>query len=70
VSDDSEWYWDLDRQRAVPARERGPATRVLGPYASRHEAEHWRSLVEARNESWDEQDDDWNRDPDDETAGR
>ena len=53
------WYWDLRRQRAVRASERGPADQVLGPYATREAAEHWRERVELRNEAWDEEDERW-----------
>jgi hypothetical protein len=56
---DTEWYWDLDRGCAFPAAERGPAERMLGPYPSRHEAENWKAKVDARNESWDDADKDW-----------
>ena len=55
----TEWYWDLERDRAVPADERGPGDRVLGPYRTKGEAENWQSLVEARNEAWDNDDEEW-----------
>ena len=61
MSDDTEWYWDLVRKRAVRASERGPADQLLGPYPSRHEAENWRAKVAERNEDWDEADEEWNR---------
>ena len=32
---------------------------MLGPYATRGEAENWRSSHEARNESWDDEDEEW-----------
>ena len=59
MSADSEWYWDLNRKMAVPASERGPGDHVLGPYASRHEAENWKTKVEERNEGWDDDDEAW-----------
>lgn len=62
VSDDTEWYWDLIRNRAVRASERGPADQVLGPYPSRFEAENWKAKVEERNEGWDAADAEWNDD--------
>jgi hypothetical protein len=68
VSDDTEWYWDLGRNKAVRADERGPADLVLGPYASRAEAEDWKSLVDQRNEGWEEADEEWHRDPGDDDA--
>lgn len=55
-----QWYWDLNKQRAVLASERGPGDDTLGPYDSRGEAENWRAKVEARNDSWDDADDEWN----------
>jgi hypothetical protein len=62
VSDDAEWYWDLERKVAVPASERGPAEHFLGPYPSRFDAENWKAKVEERNEGWDEADDAWKQD--------
>ena len=55
----TEWYWDLERDRAVPADERGPGDRVLGPYRTKGEAENWRSKVESRNDEWDSDDEAW-----------
>jgi hypothetical protein len=34
----------------------------MGPYESKAEAENWRTKVDARNESWDESNDDWTGD--------
>jgi hypothetical protein len=56
---DAEWYFDLHRNMAVPASERGPGDHLLGPYASRHEAESWKAKVDERNERWDEADEAW-----------
>jgi hypothetical protein len=56
---ESTWYWDLERKVAVPADQRGPGDHMLGPYATRGEAENWQSKVEARNTAWDEQDEAW-----------
>jgi hypothetical protein len=57
----TEWYWDLERGRAVPADERGHADHMLGPYRTKAEAENWKATVASRNEAWDEQDEEWNR---------
>jgi hypothetical protein len=54
-----EWYWDLDRHMAVPADQRGPGDHTLGPYASKGEAENWKSKVDERNAVWDEADEKW-----------
>ena len=59
MSESTEWYWDLERQLAVPADERGPGDQMLGPYATKGEAENWKSTVESRNDAWDEDDDEW-----------
>ena len=58
----TDWYWDLERKRAVTADERGPGDHTLGPYRSKGEAENWKSTVEARNQSWDDDDEAWNDD--------
>lgn len=57
----TEWYWDLEHDRAVPADERGPGDRMLGPYRTKGEAENWKATVETRNESWEADDEEWNR---------
>ena len=59
MSADTEWYWDLHSGKAVPASERGPSDQLLGPYASRHEAENWKAKVDERNEGWDDDDQAW-----------
>jgi hypothetical protein len=56
---DEEWYWDLSNKVAVPARERGPSMRVLGPYPSKAAAENWRTIVEERNAIADAEDAKW-----------
>ena len=53
-----QWYFDLNRKVAVPASERGPGDHMLGPYPSRADAENWKATVEARNEAWDEAEED------------
>lgn len=59
MSNDSEWYWDLDRKVAVPASERGPGDNTLGPYPTRADAMNWKTKVEQRNEGWDDADEAW-----------
>jgi len=56
---DTEWYFDLRRGVAVPASERSKADHMLGPYRTKAEAENWKATVEARNEAWDEADEEW-----------
>jgi len=55
-----QWYFDLRRGVAVPAAQRGPGDDMLGPYATRAEAENWRNTVERRNDTWDDADEAWN----------
>lgn len=57
----TEWYWDLEKRVAVPADERGPGDHTMGPYATKGEAENWKARVEARNEAWDDADEEWDR---------
>lgn len=59
MSDSQEWYWDLNKKRAVPASERGVSDNTLGPYPTKGEAENWRSKLEQRNDDWDEADEEW-----------
>lgn len=66
------WYWDLEQHRAVPAEERGPSDHMLGPYATKVEAENWKARVETRNEAWDDEDerwDSWGDEPGSDRAG-
>ena len=60
MSEPEQWYWDLERKTAVPASERGKGENVLGPYASKAEAENWQATTEQRNEAWDDADEEWN----------
>lgn len=56
---DDEWYWDLESNVAVAAADRGPGDQVLGPYASKFEAENWKAKVEERNDEWAGADEAW-----------
>lgn len=57
---DTEWYWDLERDMAVPASDRGHPDHLLGPYRTKGEAENWKATSEARNDAWDDADEEWN----------
>jgi len=67
MTESNEWYWDLVKKEAVRADDRGPGDQTLGPYESKAEAENWKSTSEARNDAWDDADDEWNQ-PDDRDA--
>ena len=60
MSESTEWYWDLSKKAAVRADDRGPGDQTLGPYDSKAEAENWKATSEARNDAWDDADDEWN----------
>ncbi|MFN3254427.1 MAG: hypothetical protein ACE37B_01920 [Ilumatobacter sp.] len=36
-----DWYWDIDRQIAVRADNRGRHDVTIGPYPTKHDAEIW-----------------------------
>lgn len=57
---DTDWYWDLNKQIAVRADNRGIADNTLGPYPSKAEAENWKTTSEKRNDAWDSADEEWN----------
>lgn len=59
MDDTQDWYWDLVAGKAVRADERGPGDDVLGPYPTREAAENWKQRVDARNEHWDDADEQW-----------
>ncbi len=68
----TEWYWDLERKVAVRADERGPGDHTLGPYPTKGEAENWQATSEARNDTWDDADEEWESwgdDPGPDSAG-
>jgi hypothetical protein len=54
-----EWYWCLEHKAAERGDGGCPPDRRLGPYPSREAAEHWKEIVEARNEAWDAADRSW-----------
>lgn len=59
MTKDQEWYWCLEHEVAEPADSGCPPDRRWGPYPSREEAERWEERVDARNQEWDAEDEDW-----------
>lgn len=52
-----DWYWCF--RHGGPEHGAGcRATDRLGPYDSREAAVHWKDRVEARNEAWEDEEDD------------
>ena len=56
------WYWCLRHGRAEPEGEQCAAVDRLGPYPTREQALQWREQVDRRNETWREQDRQWDDD--------
>jgi hypothetical protein len=52
-----DWYYCFKHAK-VETREECNQMDRMGPYPTREDAEHWRERVAARNEAWDEDDDD------------
>jgi hypothetical protein len=59
------WYWCQRHGRAEEGAAACRALDRLGPYPTREDAENWREQVEARNETWEEQDREWDGDDSD-----
>jgi hypothetical protein len=59
MTEATEWYWCLDHKAAEPATGGCPPDRRWGPYPSKDAAEHWKERVDARNEAWDADDEEW-----------
>jgi hypothetical protein len=59
-TNDTDWYWDLDKEIAVRADNRGPGDQTLGPYDTKAEAENWQATSTKRNDAWDNDDEKWN----------
>ena len=53
------WYWCQEHERAEEKREACARDKRLGPYESKEAAENWRERFEAREEAWEEQDEEW-----------
>jgi hypothetical protein len=58
MSDGGQFYWCLDHERVEGADGCAPDRR-MGPYESSDAAAHWKDRVEARNEKWDAEDEEW-----------
>jgi hypothetical protein len=50
------WWFNTRHMRVEPADTGSPGKDLLGPYATREEAEHALDKVHERNEAWDKQD--------------
>ncbi|MDQ1508852.1 MAG: hypothetical protein QOG50_696 [Actinomycetota bacterium] len=59
MTEANEWYWCLEHKVAETASGGCPPDRRLGPYPSREAAEHWKEQVEARNQAWEAEDEEW-----------
>jgi hypothetical protein len=55
-------YWYNTKTGEVEEGHRSRWTNLMGPYATREEAQHALEQAQRRNETWDEQDERWKRD--------
>jgi hypothetical protein len=58
MSEGAQFYYNLSTG-AVEEGQQSPATEVMGPYATREEAEHALSIAAKRYEKWDQDDAEW-----------
>ncbi|MGY5764610.1 SPOR domain-containing protein [Brachybacterium sp. DNPG3] len=58
MSEPTQYYYNLET-RSVEEGAQSPAKDLMGPYATRAEAEHALQRAAARNSSWDEEDAAW-----------
>lgn len=53
------YYYCLEHDRVEQEGETCRADNRLGPYDSAEAARNWKDRVEKRNETWDEEDEEW-----------
>lgn len=53
-----DYYYNLDSHQ-VEEGPQSPGNELMGPYATREEAQRALAIAASRNEAWDEQDKDW-----------
>lgn len=58
MSEPTPFYYNLDTKQ-VEEGHQSPGNQLMGPYASREEAQHALEKAAARNESWDRDDAAW-----------
>lgn len=54
-----EWYWCLEHNTAERGADKCKADNRLGPYESEEAARNYKSRHEAREDKWDEDDEEW-----------
>ena len=58
MSEGTQFYYNLGTG-SVEEGQQSPGTEVMGPYATRQEAERALQTAAARNQKWDEDDQEW-----------
>ena len=58
-TEESQQFWFNTRTKAVEQGRQSHYSDLMGPYASRAEAEQALGTAAARNDAWDDQDDRW-----------
>lgn len=53
-----EYYYNLNTKSVEEGRQ-SPGSELMGPYASREEAEHALAKAAARNEEWEQESQEW-----------
>lgn len=56
---DEPQFWFNTKTGEVEEGHKSSWTHLMGPYATRAEAEHAIDRAKSRNEAWEEQDDEW-----------
>ncbi len=59
MSADEQFYWCRRHERVEAAGEACAERDVLGPYPSAEAARDWKQLRDAREDRWEEQDEEW-----------
>lgn len=54
----ADYYYNLDTKQ-VEEGAQSPSSELMGPYATREEAQHALDIAAQRNRDWDEEDREW-----------
>ncbi len=60
-TEETQQFWFNTQTRQVEQGRQSHYTNLMGPYATRAEAEQALDTAAARNEAWDDEDDRWRR---------
>ncbi|MDO8145263.1 MULTISPECIES: SPOR domain-containing protein [Isoptericola] len=60
-SSSTQYWFNTETGQVETAKEKSSWTHLLGPYATREEAQHALDNAARRNEEWEAEDEDWRR---------